>query len=169
MPRLASDLAAIHRLEFPFWVNYLCYATWGATVAAGDPARLIHPAVLAAITANLLLIVGALALNTATDTGTDERHPERAALAAAARRFGTRRTLRWAAAEVAVAVILAGSVAAGTGRPLVLAAAAVIVTLQVLYNVEPVRLKRRGLPGVAAFCGSVLVLPFLLADWSVLP
>jgi lycopene elongase/hydratase (dihydrobisanhydrobacterioruberin-forming) len=169
MPRLGRDVAAIHRLQLPFSVNCLCYATWGATTAAGEPARLAHPAVPTAITANLLLIVGALALNTAADTGTDERHPERAVLTAAARRFGTRRVVRWSAGELGVAVVLAGSVAAGTGRPLVLAAAIAAGTLQVLYNVEPVRLKRRGLPGVVAFCAAVLVLPFLLAYWSVRP
>ncbi|HET9142824.1 UbiA family prenyltransferase [Actinophytocola sp.] len=169
MPALARDLAAIHRLEFPFSVNYLCYATWGAAVAAGDPARLADPAVPAAVIANLLLIVAALALNTAADTRTDTRHPERSAVAAALRRVGRRRVIGLATAELAVALLLAGAVAAGTGRPMILAAAVLAVVLQVLYNLDPVRLKRRGLPGVVAFCAAVFVLPFLLAHWAVRP
>jgi lycopene elongase/hydratase (dihydrobisanhydrobacterioruberin-forming) len=175
VPRLADptawrDVLAVHRLEFPFPVNYLCYATCGACFAAGDAARLLDLPALAAIIANLLLIVAGLALNTAADVRTDERHHERHHLAQAARRIGTARLVRWVVAELTVALLLAClAAAAAAGRPLVAVTAVVIVVLQVLYNVEPVRLKRRGLTGVAAFCTAVLVLPFLLSYWVVRP
>lgn len=174
MPRLADptawrDVLAVHRLEFPFPVNYLCYATCGACFAAGDAARLLDRPVLAASIANVLLIVAGLALNTAVDVRTDERHHERHHLARAARRIGTARLVRWVVAELAVALLLACLAAAAVARPLVAVTAVVILVLQVLYNVEPVRLKRRGLTGVAAFCMAVLVLPFLLSYWVVRP
>lgn len=159
----------MHRLELPFPVNYLCYATCGACYAAGDAARLLDLPVLAAGSANLLLIVAGLVLNTAVDVRTDERHHERRHLARAARRIGTTRLVRWVVAELAVALLLACLATAAAARPLVAVTAVVIVVLQVLYNVEPVRLKRRGLTGVAAFCTAVLVLPFLMSYWAVRP
>ncbi|MFD2396992.1 UbiA family prenyltransferase [Prauserella oleivorans] len=41
--------------------------------------------------------------------------------------------------------------------------------LHVLYNVEPVHLKRRGLAGPPAFCAAVIVLPCLLTHTAVTP
>lgn len=174
MPRLAGrtivrDVLAVHRLEFPFAVNYLCYATWGACFAAGGAERLPGLPVLGAAVANLLLILGAMALNTAADVRTDERHPERRRLVAATRRFGRRRALRWARTEMTVAMLLAGLVAAWSGGPAVVVTAAAILLVQVLYNVEPVRLKRRGFTGVVVFSASLVVLPFLLSHWVVRP
>lgn len=168
-PARCRDVAVIHRLEFPFSLNYLCYASWGACFAVAGGTRPSDVVTATAAVANLLLIVAPLALNTAVDVGTDEHHDERAHLAAAARRLGTGRVIRWAAAEMVVALLLAGVVAAWSMRPAVVAVAAGIVVLQVLYNVEPMRLKRRGLVGVAAFCASVAVLPFLLSYWAVRP
>jgi 4-hydroxybenzoate polyprenyltransferase len=68
-----------------------------------------------------------------------------------------------------VALLLTALISVWSARPAVVAVAAVIILLQVSYNVEPVRLKRRGLTGVAAFCASVAVLPFLLSYWTVRP
>jgi 4-hydroxybenzoate polyprenyltransferase len=159
----------VHRLEFPFSVNYLCYASWGACFAVDDAEQLLDLTVLSAIAVNLLLIVAALALNTAADIGTDERHPERHHLATAAQRLGRDRVIRWAATELTVALVLAWLVALWSGHPLVAAVAALIIAIQVLYNAEPVRLKRRGLTGAAAFCAAVIVLPFLLSYWAIRP
>jgi lycopene elongase/hydratase (dihydrobisanhydrobacterioruberin-forming) len=174
MSRLACtafcrDVVVIHRLEFPFSVNYLCYASWGACFAVADGTRPQWTVMALAAVVNLLLIVAPLALNTAVDVETDEYHHERAHLAAAARRLGPGRVIRWAVTEMTVALLLAGLLAAWSMRPVVLVVAAGIVVLQVLYNVEPARLKRRGLVGVAAFCASVAVLPFLLSYWAVRP
>jgi 4-hydroxybenzoate polyprenyltransferase len=163
------DVALIHRLEFPLPVNYVCYASLGACFAAGGVGSFRNVTVLAAIVANLPLVVAPQALNTAADVRTDERHPERGRLTSAVRRFGRDRILRWAAAELAFAALLAGLVAVWSGRPLIAAAAVATIAIQVLYNAEPVRLKRRGLTGVAAFCAATLVLPFLLSYWAVRP
>jgi lycopene elongase/hydratase (dihydrobisanhydrobacterioruberin-forming) len=164
-----GDLLAVHRLEFPFGVNFFCYATWGSCFAVTGAARLLDLTVLGTVLANLLLITSGLALNTAADLRTDERHAERGRLAGAARRLSRRRILRWVTTEMLVAVLLTGLVAVRAHRPPLVAAAAVIITLHVLYNTEPVRLKRRGLLGVTAFCAAVLVLPFLLSYWAIRP
>jgi 4-hydroxybenzoate polyprenyltransferase len=164
-----GDIALIHRLEFPLPVNYVCYASMGACFAAGGVRPLGSVPVLAAIAANLPLIVAPQALNTAADVSTDERHPERGRLTSAVRRFGRNRIVRWAGAELAGAVLLAGLVSVWSVRPLIAAAAVATIALQVLYNTEPVRLKRRGLTGVTAFCAATLVLPFLLSYWAVRP
>jgi 4-hydroxybenzoate polyprenyltransferase len=169
VPRLTRDAVTVHRLEFPYPINYLCYAGWGACFAAGAPGRLLDADALAAVLANLLLIVAGLALNTAADVRTDARHRDRGHLAGAALRLGRDRVVRWAGLELIVALALAGLVAARSERPLVAVAAALVIVLQMLYNTEPVRLKRRGLPGVAAFCVAVIVLPFLLSYWAVRP
>jgi 4-hydroxybenzoate polyprenyltransferase len=162
-------LALIHRLEFPLPVNYVCYASLGACFAAGGVRPLGNVSVLGAIVVNLTLIVAPQALNTAADVSTDELHPERGRLTGAVRRFGRDRVIRWAGAELAGAALLAGLVSLWVGRPLIAAAAAATIALQVLYNSEPVRLKRHGLAGVAAFCAATLVLPFLLSYWAVRP
>jgi 4-hydroxybenzoate polyprenyltransferase len=151
----------VHRLEFPFPVNYLCYASCGACFAG----RPLDRAVPAAVVVNLLLIVAGLAVNAAVDIRTDARHPERGHLAGAVLRLGRGRIIRLAAGEAGLACL----VAARFGRPSTVVLAAVIIALQVLYNTEPVRLKRRGLTGVAAFCAAVLVLPFLLSYLAVRP
>jgi lycopene elongase/hydratase (dihydrobisanhydrobacterioruberin-forming) len=163
------DVLAVHRLEFPFSVNYLCYASWGACFAVGDAEQPPELPVLGAVIMNLLLIVAAMALNTAVDVRTDEQHPERRHLVGATRRIGRDRAFRWAVWEMSIAMLLAGLVAVWSARPGVLVAAVMIIVIQVLYNVEPVRLKRRGLTGVAVFCGSLMVLPFVLSYWAVRP
>jgi 4-hydroxybenzoate polyprenyltransferase len=147
----------------------VCYASLGACFAAGGVRPLGNVVVLAAIVANLPLIVAPQALNTAADISTDERHPERGRLTSAVRRFGRDRIIRWTGAELAGSALLTGLVSVWSGRPLIGAAAAMTIALQVLYNTEPVRLKRRGLIGVSAFCAATLVLPFLLSYWAVRP
>jgi 4-hydroxybenzoate polyprenyltransferase len=156
-------------LEFPLPVNYACYASWGVSFAVADVRQVAGRAVVTAVAANLLLIVSGLAANAAADVRTDERHLERNGLASAVSRFGRRRAVRWAATEMAVALLLATLVSAWVCRPVVAADAAATITLHVLYNTEPVRLKRHGFTGVAAFCVSGLVLPFLLGYWTVRP
>ncbi|EHR49454.1 4-hydroxybenzoate polyprenyltransferase-like prenyltransferase [Saccharomonospora marina XMU15] len=173
MPRLADtssvwrDLADVHRLEYPFPVNYSCYAVWGACLAITEPAGLLTAPVALAVLANLLLITSGLALNTAVDIRTDAEHRERGYLARAAQRFGRARLLRWTAAEMAAALALAVAISAWTGRWVATLAAVAAVTLHVFYNVEPVRLKRRGLAGTFVFCAALVVLPPLLSYSAV--
>jgi 4-hydroxybenzoate polyprenyltransferase len=163
------DLVVVHRLEYPLPITYLCYAGWGACFATGDIRRFVDAMTLVAIGANLLMILGALALNTAADIRTDDRHREKRYLARAALRIGRRRTLRLGVVELAAGLALAVVVSAETGRWAVAGLAAAAGVLHLLYNVEPVRLKRRGLAGPVALGGSVVGLPFLLSYCAVRP
>lgn len=163
------DIIVIHRLEYPFPISYLCRAIWGACYAVSDVRELLGPPVLIASMANLMLLVAALALNTAVDIRTDQRHQEKNYLAAAVLRFGRGRALRWSATEMVAALVLVAVVAAWLNRWLLVGIAAVIIVLQLLYNLEPVRLKRRGLVGPLAFCVAAVVLPCLLSHCVVRP
>src|SRR5947208_1965519 len=60
-------LVRIHRLEYPFVVNYLCYAGWGACYAVAGPAGLLTGPVLLAAAANFILLVAQNPLNAALD------------------------------------------------------------------------------------------------------
>jgi 4-hydroxybenzoate polyprenyltransferase len=105
---------------------------------------LLDVPVALAVVANLPLPVAMNVLNGAVDVRTDERTPNKRAAAAAMLRLGTRRAARWALIEMAFSLVLAAVVSLWTGHWLVVAAVAMIIVLHVLYNVEPVRLKRRG-------------------------
>ena len=161
--RTWRDLFVIHRLEHPLPITYLCYAGWGACYAVGDARKLLNGPVLLAITANLLLIPAALALNTAVDIRTDEHDTDKSYLASAALRVGRRRTLRLAGAEIAAGLAVAAAAALWSGRWILAGIAVAAVGLHLLYDVEPVRLKRRGFAGPAALGVSLVALPFLLA------
>ncbi|HVW44938.1 MAG TPA: UbiA family prenyltransferase [Amycolatopsis sp.] len=172
MQRLASrtawqDFVVIHRLQFPLPVNYLCYAVWGILFAhTGRGPLLTVPAILA-FAANLLLIIAPLALNVAIDVPTDSRHADKSYLAGAAGRFGRSRALDWANAELLAGLGAVLAIGIGWGRWGPLACASAIVLAQVLYNLEPVRLKRRGFAGSAAFGVASVGLPCLLGYTAV--
>jgi len=138
------DLARVHRLEYPLPVHYVCYAFWGACYAVGTVRQLLDVPVVLAVVANLPLPVAMNMLNGAVDVRTDERTPNKRAAAASILRLGVRRAVWWALAEMAFSLVLAAVVSLWTGHWLVVTAVAMIVVLHVLYNVEPVRLKRRG-------------------------
>ncbi|GLY68874.1 UbiA prenyltransferase family protein [Amycolatopsis taiwanensis] len=166
MSRLKSktswrDFLVIHRLQFPLPVNYLCYAVWGWGFATRDITRVLDPAALLSTGANLLLIIGPLALNVALDMPTDVQHDEKKYLAGAVERFGRRHTLNLAAAEMCAGVLATLAVGFWWERwwPLVIACA--VIAAQLAYNVEPVRLKRRGFAGSLMF-GLASMLPWLL-------
>ncbi|WAL63479.1 UbiA family prenyltransferase [Amycolatopsis cynarae] len=165
----AADFAVLHRLQFPLPVNYVCYASWGclfAAPAAGPAGLPAGPAVLVVV-ANLLLIVAPLAFNVAVDMPTDSHHREKGYLADAAGRVGRGRALAWANAEMAAGVALTVVIGLAWGHwwPLVFAAAT--VAAQLLYNVEPVRLKKRALAGAVTFGIASVGLPCLLAYTAV--
>ncbi|MFD2396991.1 hypothetical protein ACFSVJ_09520 [Prauserella oleivorans] len=74
------------------------------------------PVVAAAVAAFVLTVAG-LALNTAVDIRTDERHAERHELAGAAKRLGGRLpALRWAIGEMAVGLAAALAVSVWVGH-----------------------------------------------------
>jgi lycopene elongase/hydratase (dihydrobisanhydrobacterioruberin-forming) len=163
----ARDVLVLHRLEFPFPVNYLCYAVWGACYAVSDARQMVQAPVLLAIMANLVLLVAGLSLNVAVDIPTDERNRDKSYLAGAALRFGRERLIGWSTAEMSVGLALAASISWWTGRPLPVLAAAGIIALHLSYNLEPVRLKRRGHSGPVAIGLSAVAGPFLLSYGTV--
>ncbi|ACU95894.1 UbiA prenyltransferase family protein [Saccharomonospora viridis] len=168
MPRLtARELAAVHRLEFPFWVNTVCQALWGACFAVAAPTELVAWPVLLAVVANIVLMEAGLVLNAVADLDSDARHPERGRLANAVLKLGGRDGLRLVTAEFVLGGSLAVAVSVWTGHWLVALAAAGTVAAHVLYNVEPMRWKSRGLPGAAVFACGVIALPFVTAHAAV--
>lgn len=166
---LRRDLVVIHRLEFPFPVSYLAQASWGACLAVTSAGQLLDAVALLAILANLVLITAGLALNNAVDVRTDARHQDKHYLASAVTRFGRDRAFRWVAGETALGLALATVVSVRTGHWLVAGSAVVIVVLHLLYNVEPVRLKRRGFAGAVVFGLSVVTVPCLLSYGAFRP
>lgn len=178
MPRVAPartgtstwrDIVVIHRLEYPLPVTYLVYAAWGACFAVGEVRELADAAVLLAIVANALIILGGLALNVSVDVGTDERHRDKNYLARAVRRFGHGRTLRWVATEMAAGFTSAVAVSLWTGRWIIAGIATVTIALHLLYNIEPARMKRRGFAGSAVFGTALVAMPGLLSYYAVQP
>ncbi|GDY31590.1 UbiA family prenyltransferase [Gandjariella thermophila] len=161
------DVVLAHRLEYPFPLRYLCYALWGACYVATRPAELVRLPVLLAVLANLVQIMALNMLNTAVDVRTDARNPGKSAVARAALRIGPARAAVLAGVELAVGLLLAGMVVALTGHWLVAAAAALVAALHLLYNVEPVRLKRRAPANPLALGLSVGFLPCLVSAGAV--
>ncbi|GAB3476931.1 hypothetical protein GCM10027521_08730 [Amycolatopsis cihanbeyliensis] len=154
------DVIAVHRLDHGLWVSYLCYATWGAAFAGTG---LPNGPVLLAIGANLLLTLAGMAINTAADTGTDAKHRHKFRQAEVALTVGRARIRRWATAEAVAGLALALAAAVWSGRWPVAVAGVLILGLHLLYNLEPVRLKRRGFLGPAAFGCATMALPVVLS------
>jgi 4-hydroxybenzoate polyprenyltransferase len=164
MPRVETklrDVLTLHRLQFPLPFNYLGQAFWGASLAVGSPRGLLSPVVLLAVGTNALLIASPLALNAALDVATDRLDADKRYLATAASRLGQRRALIWPITEMICALVLSLAISGWTGM-----AAAIVVT-QILHNVEPVHLKRRGYAGTVAFGLAATLLPGLLAYGAV--
>lgn len=161
------DVVLVHRLHFPLPLSYLAYACWGAAFA--DPRHLLDGPVLVAVAATLLALLSALALNTAADLRTDEQDRDKADLAGAAGRMGSRRIFGWACTEAAVALALAALAAVWLGRWPVFVVVAAVVAAHLLYNLEPVRLKRRGFAGPAVFGAGFLAVPGLASYFAVRP
>ncbi|NIH80193.1 UbiA family prenyltransferase [Amycolatopsis viridis] len=169
MPRLRGwrEVLAVHRLHFPLPVSYLAYTCWGAAFAG--PRHLLDGPVLVTVAATLLALLAALAMNTAADMPTDELDADKAGLAGAARKVGRGRIMAWVAAEAGAALALAAVVAVWLARWAVVLVIAAVVVAHVLYNVEPVRLKRRGFAGPAVFGAGFLAVPGLASYLAVRP
>jgi 4-hydroxybenzoate polyprenyltransferase len=164
---LRRDLVLVHRLQFPLPVSYLGQALWGACFAASAPSQLLSWPVLTVVLANVLLILGPLAFNVVLDLEIDRRHREKSNLAAAAKDFGGKLLGAVSVAEMAVGVLLAAAVSVVLQRPLIVAAAIGIVLAHVLYNVEPLRLKRRGIAGAIVFGLGATTGPALLTYYAI--
>lgn len=165
----ARDLYRVHRLEAPFPVAYVCHALWGACYAASSPGQLTRVPVVLALVANLIPLVAQNVLNAAMDIPVDARTPGKSGIARAAARLGRARLIGIASAEMALALILATAVAVHLGRPLVAAGVAAGILVEYLYNLEPVRLKKRGLANPVSLGAHFSALPFLSTANAVRP
>jgi len=167
-------LVRIHRLEYPFAINYLCHAGWGACYAVADPAGLFTGPVLLAVAANFIMLVAQNPLNAACDMDADARHPGKQDIGAATRKLGPRAAARIAAAEMTTALAIAAAVSVWVGSPVVVLVSALRVALDLLYNLRPIRLKGRGFANPVALGGlNFGSLPFIISygagggDWTL--
>jgi 4-hydroxybenzoate polyprenyltransferase len=123
--------------------------------------------VIVAVLANLPPPVAMNALNGAMDVQTDIRNPDKRDLAVATLRLGRRLVISLALAEMGLSVGLTGLVSISVGRWFVGVAAVAMVILHLLYNLEPVRLKRRGLVNPVTLGVSFAFLPCLVSYGAV--
>lgn len=159
----------LHRVEYPLPIHYLCYAVWGACYTVSDLGQLLAPPVLCVITSNLIHPAAMNVLNAAMDVRTDSLNPNKADLAAATVRLGPRRVIVCAATELTFAQALAVLASLLTGRWSCAIFVAVAIALHVLYNIEPVHLKRRGIANPLTLGASFAFLPCLASAAAVLP
>ncbi|MTD54042.1 UbiA family prenyltransferase [Amycolatopsis pithecellobii] len=161
------DIAAVHRLQGPLIVAYLCYSVWGAAYAAPQLRDLAAAPVIATAIANALLLVAGLALNTVIDLDGDRNDNDKTALVGAAVRVGPVRLWQWVIIEGVTGLALAGAVTAITGRWLPAAAALLTAGAHWSYNWGPPPrhrgFKHRGFFGAAVFGTATGTLPCLLA------
>ncbi|GGM46495.1 hypothetical protein GCM10012275_16920 [Longimycelium tulufanense] len=160
-PRVArwSDLAHAHKLVFPFPIYYFCHAGWGAGYVSGGYGDVLAVPVVLALTANLLAIVGGAALNATVDFRTDSHNRGKERIARAVIRLGPRNVLAWSAVEIALSLLLAAFSTLLTGNLDTVAAVTLMIALGLLYDLEPVRLKRRGFLNPVALGLSAGLLP----------
>lgn len=163
------DVVRIHRLEYPFPVNYLCHAVLGACYAANDVRQLLTAPVLLSIIANLLSIVGGNPLNAAVDVSTDTHNQGKRDIAQAACRLGRNHAMSWTAVEMTFALAVATATSLWLDRALIAIAVAMTIALCLLYNLEPVRLKRRGLANPLTIGVTTGMLPSLVSYIAVRP
>ena len=159
----------VHRIEYPFPIVYACHGLWGAAYAVASPAQLFDPPVLIAVVAAIIPVISQNVLNAGQDIATDSHHPGKGSIAVAARRIGVTALTWWCCVELAIAVLLAGVVSVWVGRPLVVIATVVAVALHLMYNLEPVKLKRRGFFNPFYFLLTFGFLPCLISYVAAAP
>jgi 4-hydroxybenzoate polyprenyltransferase len=163
------DVVRVHRVEYPFPVNYLCHAALGACYGASDVQQLFTTPVLLSVIANLLSMVGGNPLNAAVDVSTDAHNRGKRHIAQATLRLGRHHAMSWTAVEMTFALAVATAISWWLDRVLIAAAIALNITLCLLYNLEPVRLKRRGLTNPLTIGVTYGTLPSLVSYTAVRP
>lgn len=161
------DVLRIHRLEYPFPIHYLCHAVVGACYAVSNVQQLFTGPVLFCIVANLLSIVGGNPLNAAVDISTDAHTQDKRDIAQAALRVGRRQAMRWTTAEMIAALAAATAISLWLDRTLIVVGITWTIALCLLYNLEPVRLKRRGLANPITIALTTGPLPSLVSYSAV--
>jgi len=148
-----STLISLHRWEHPFWIHYACCAAWGACYAGR-----LDLQVLLAVAANFVAIVAGNPLNAYADVRNDRATTGKRHIADAVAAVGRDRVLALAFAELAAAVVIGTLVSARVAAGIV-----VIAVLYLAYNLEPVRLKRRGYAGPVALSLAAGFVPSVVA------
>jgi 4-hydroxybenzoate polyprenyltransferase len=141
----------------------------GACYAANDVQQLFTGPVLLSLIANLLAIVGGNPLNATVDISTDTHTQGKGDIAHAVLRLGRRYSISWAASEMILALAAATVAALWLDRALILVGVALTIALCLLYNLEPVRLKRRGLVNPIVIGLTMGPLPSLVSYSAVRP
>jgi lycopene elongase/hydratase (dihydrobisanhydrobacterioruberin-forming) len=141
----------------------------GACYAADDVHQLFTVPVLLSTSANLLSIVGGNPLNAAVDISTDAHTQGKRDIAHATLRLGRNHAMSWAATEMTFALAVAIETALWLDRALIAVGVALTIALCLLYNLEPVRLKRRGLANPLTIGLTSGPLPSLVSYSAVRP
>jgi 4-hydroxybenzoate polyprenyltransferase len=163
------DVLRVHRLEYPFPVHYLSHAALGACYAASDVQKLFTGPVLFCVRANLLSITGGNPLNAAVDISTDAHTQDKRDIAQATLRLGRHHAMSWAATEMLLALAAAIAISLWLDRALIAVGVALTIALCLFYNLEPLRLKRRGLANPITIALTTGPLPSLVSYSAVRP
>lgn len=144
-PGLSIGLAlrAIHRLEVA--PMYAVVFVWSLFLGAGSLARLATVPNILTLLINVLLLFGGFVLNSWADYPIDSKSRIKNHVARAVKALGPRATLFVFVVETLVALVLAAVVTALIGSYAFFGVTLLGVFSGILYNAEPVRLKRRGL------------------------
>jgi 4-hydroxybenzoate polyprenyltransferase len=163
------DVVRIHRLEYPFPVHYMCHAVLGACYAVSDVQQLFTAPVLLSIIENFLSIVGGNPLNASVDILTDARTQGKRDIAHAVLRLGRHHAMSWSATEMTLALAAATVTSLWLDRALIAVGVALTIAFCLLYNFEPVRLKRRGFANPITIGLTMGPLPSLVSYSAVRP
>jgi 4-hydroxybenzoate polyprenyltransferase len=142
VPSLALALWRVHRLEL--LPGYLLQASWAVVVAAAHIRDVVSVKALVAFAIVMLLRAASITLNSAVDVETDLANADKRFVGTAVNRLGRNTVLAFSAAEATLAVALSVGLGAWVHRPLLAGVALVWVAGQLMYNLEPFRIKRRG-------------------------
>jgi 4-hydroxybenzoate polyprenyltransferase len=167
--RRGRDVVRVHRLEYPFPLHYLCHAVVGACYAAVHMGQLAAAPVVLVLIANLLVIIAGNPINAAADLTVDAKTPGKVDISDASRRLGPRALVAITATEMALALGCATLAALWLDRASIVVCSVLAIMLCTAYNLEPIRLKRRGFANpitLALFYG---LLPALAGFLSVRP
>jgi len=173
---IREALLAVHRKEFI--PTLLMLSIWGLTLNVRTHARL--ELVALAILINLLLLLSVQALNAAADSRADCNNPLKQQVAQGVAVIGQRAVWHIALLEMALGLLLSLILSLQIHSWLVFCGVAGFLVAALLYDLEPMRLKRRGLWGPTmlalylgfspGFIGCIVVFDSLLpfSTWLML-
>lgn len=140
---LWSAIKTLHRVEVG--PVYFFVLVWGMAVAARRPSDLWSLAAILAFLINGLSLFSGFVLNNYSDYPIDRRSPIKGYVADAVERVGRSKTLALYWVEQAITVAAAAAVSLLLNNWVFVVVKAAGIVSGMLYNGEPVRLKRRGI------------------------